>query len=76
MFVRVKSKSKDKYNKSVQLVESKRVDGKVKQSIVKHIGVARLHHFFSTNALTKGFVNFRGHYFWYDLSYFKAIAFQ
>ena len=40
MFVRVKSKSKDKYNKSVQLVESKRVDGKVKQSIVKHIGVA------------------------------------
>lgn len=40
MFVRIKSKSKDKYNKSVQLVESKRVDGKVKQKIVKHIGVA------------------------------------
>ena len=36
MFVRVKSKSKEKYNKSVQLVESKRVDGKVKQSIVHH----------------------------------------
>lgn len=40
MFVRVKSKSKDKYNKSVQLVQSSRVEGKVKQSIVKHIGVA------------------------------------
>lgn len=40
MFVRVKSKSKDKYNKSVQLVESSRVEGKVKQRIVKHIGVA------------------------------------
>jgi transposase len=40
MFVRVKSKSKDKYNKSVQLVESSRIDGKVKQKIVKHIGVA------------------------------------
>jgi len=40
MFIRVKSKSKDKYNKSVQLVESSRVDGKVKQKIVKHIGVA------------------------------------
>ena len=40
MFVRIKSKSKDKYNKSVQLVESSRVNGKVVQTIVKHIGVA------------------------------------
>ena len=40
MFVRIKNKSKDKYNKSVQLVESSRVNGKVVQTIVKHIGVA------------------------------------
>lgn len=40
MFVRIKSKSKDKYNKSVQLVESSRVNGKVVQTIIKHIGVA------------------------------------
>ena len=40
MFIRIKSKSKDKFNKSVQLVESSRVEGKVKQRIVKHVGVA------------------------------------
>ncbi|MGC9309962.1 MAG: IS1634 family transposase [Candidatus Nanoarchaeia archaeon] len=39
MFVRVKTSPKSP-RKSVQIVESKRLDGKVKQRIVKHIGVA------------------------------------
>jgi len=39
MFIRVKSTSKSP-RKSVQIVESKRIDGKVRQRIVKHIGVA------------------------------------
>ena len=39
MFVRVKSTPKSP-RKSVQIVHSQRVDGKVKQKIVKHIGVA------------------------------------
>jgi transposase len=39
MFVRVKTTPKSP-RKSVQIVESKRVDGKVKQKIVQHIGVA------------------------------------
>jgi len=39
MFVRVKTTPKSP-RKSVQIVESKRVDGKVRQRIVKHIGVA------------------------------------
>ena len=39
MFVRVKTTPKSP-RKSVQIVESKRVAGKVKQRIVKHIGVA------------------------------------
>jgi len=39
MFVRVKTTPKSP-RKSVQIVESKRVDGKVKQRIVQHIGVA------------------------------------
>jgi len=40
MFIRVKNKSSDDYRKSVQIVESFRELGKVKQKIVKHIGVA------------------------------------
>tara|TARA_B100000530_G_C15812047_1_gene429976 strand:- start:483 stop:740 length:258 start_codon:yes stop_codon:yes gene_type:complete len=41
MFIRVKNKStKDSYKKSVQIVHSFREKGKVKQKIVKHIGVA------------------------------------
>jgi len=39
MFVRVKTTPKSP-RKSVQIVESKRVAGKVKQRIVKHIGIA------------------------------------
>ena len=39
MFVRVKSTPKSP-RKSVQIVSSARVNGKVKQTIVKHIGVA------------------------------------
>jgi len=39
MFVRVKSTPKSP-RKSVQIVESKRIGGKVRQRIVKHIGVA------------------------------------
>ena len=39
MFVRVKSTPKSP-RKSVQIVQSTRVNGKVKQTIVKHIGVA------------------------------------
>lgn len=39
MFIRVKSTSKSP-RKSIQLVESKRINGKVKQRIVKHVGVA------------------------------------
>jgi len=41
MFIRVKDKStQQKYKKSVQIVHSFREKGKVKQKIVKHIGVA------------------------------------
>ena len=40
MFVRVKSTPKSP-RRSVQIVESYRVDGKVRQRIVKHIGVAQ-----------------------------------
>jgi len=40
MFVRVKSTPKSP-RKSVQIVESYRVEGKVRQRIVKHIGVAQ-----------------------------------
>jgi len=41
MFIRVKNKStQQKYKKSVQIVHSFREKGKVKQKIVKHIGVA------------------------------------
>jgi len=41
MFIRVKDKStKDSYKKSVQIVHNFREKGKVKQKIVKHIGVA------------------------------------
>jgi transposase len=41
MFIRVKNKStKEKYKKSVQIVHNFRDKGKVKQKIVKHIGVA------------------------------------
>jgi len=41
MFVRVKNKStKDKYRKSVQIVHNFREEGKVRQKILKHIGVA------------------------------------
>ncbi len=39
MFVRVKSTPKSP-RKTVQIVESKRIDGKVKQRIVKYVGVA------------------------------------
>jgi len=39
MFVRVKSTPKSP-KKSVQIVESKRIGGKVRQRIIKHIGVA------------------------------------
>ena len=39
MYVRIK-KSKNSPKCSVQIVESKRVDGKVKQQIVKHMGTA------------------------------------
>jgi transposase len=39
MFIRIK-KSKNSPKCSVQIVESKRVDGKVKQKIVKHLGTA------------------------------------
>jgi len=39
MFVRIK-RSKNSPKCSVQIVESKRVDGKVKQKIVKHLGTA------------------------------------
>ena len=39
MFIRIK-KSKNSPKCSVQIVESKRVDGKVKQKIVKHMGTA------------------------------------
>ncbi len=39
MFVRVKSNPRSP-RKSVQIVESKRIDGKVKQRVVKHIGIA------------------------------------
>ena len=39
MFIRVKSTPKSP-RKSIQIVESKRIDGKVKQRIVKHVGVA------------------------------------
>ncbi|PHS41416.1 MAG: hypothetical protein COB07_02800 [Sulfurovum sp.] len=39
MFIRIK-KSKNSPKSSVQIVESKRVDGKVKQKIVKHMGTA------------------------------------
>ena len=40
MFVRVK-KTKNSPKPAVQIVQSKRVDGKVRQTIVRHIGVAR-----------------------------------
>jgi len=41
MFIRVKDKSsKERYRKSVQIVHNFREKGKVKQKIVKHIGVA------------------------------------
>lgn len=41
MFIRVKNKStQEKYKKSVQIVHSFREKGKVKQKIVKHIGMA------------------------------------
>ena len=41
MFIRVKDKStKERYKKSVQIVHSFREKGKVRQKIVKHIGVA------------------------------------
>ena len=40
MFVRVKSTPKSP-RKSVQIVESYRIEGKVRQRIVKHIGVAQ-----------------------------------
>ena len=40
MFVRVKSTPKSP-RKSVQIVESYRIGGKVRQKIVKHIGVAK-----------------------------------
>ena len=39
MFIRVKSTPKSP-RKTVQIVESKRIDGKVKQRIIKYIGVA------------------------------------
>jgi hypothetical protein len=39
MFIRIKSTPKSP-RKSIQIVESKRVGGKVKQRIVKHVGVA------------------------------------
>lgn len=39
MFIRIK-KSKNSPKCSVQIVEAKRVDGKVKQKIIKHIGTA------------------------------------
>lgn len=39
MFVRVKSNPRSP-RKTVQIVESKRIDGKVKQKVIKHIGVA------------------------------------
>ena len=39
MFIRIK-KSKNSPKCGVQIVESKRVDGKVKQKIVKHLGTA------------------------------------
>jgi len=39
MFVRVKSTPKSP-RKSVQIVQSQRIEGKVKQKIVKHVGVA------------------------------------
>lgn len=39
MFIRIKSTPKSP-RKSIQIVESKRIDGKVKQRIVKHVGVA------------------------------------
>ncbi len=39
MFIRVKT-TPNSPRKSVQIVESFRVDNKVKQKIVKHIGVA------------------------------------
>ena len=39
MFIRVKSTPKSP-RKTVQIVESKRIDGKVKQKIIKYIGVA------------------------------------
>ena len=39
MFIRTKT-SPNSPRKSVQLVESYRVDGKVKQKIVRHIGIA------------------------------------
>ena len=39
MFVRVKSNPRSP-RKSVQIVESKRIDGKVRQKVIKHIGVA------------------------------------
>ena len=39
MFIRVKSTPKSP-RKTVQIVESKRIDGKVKQKIVKYVGVA------------------------------------
>jgi len=39
MFIRVKSTPKSP-RKTVQIVESKRIDGKVKQRIVKYVGVA------------------------------------
>ena len=39
MFIRVKS-SPNSPRKSVQIVHSERINGKVKQKIIKHIGVA------------------------------------
>jgi transposase len=42
MFIRVKDKStKEKYKKSVQIVHSFREKGKVRQKILKHIGMAK-----------------------------------
>ena len=39
MFVRTKT-SPNSPRKTVQIVESKRVDGKIRQRIVQHVGVA------------------------------------
>ena len=42
MFIRIKSKptQTNAFSKAIQIVESSRVQGKVKQLILKHIGMA------------------------------------